>query len=189
MIQNFNWNWNWKTTTEITLNSSNQQDEMLQKVPAKRVVRVMPVWMLCYGVVCRSRTWRRVRSSCCNKLTSSAVDVSCRPPTSSRATRNWTWRSSPTCSTITRAWSRATTSWRRCATRPERKRVSGDKSKVNQYCYYKSSAVAEMGDRGHNRHGPKRGGLLCPFHISMLPGPRPTTMPSAIFIHPVVLPQ
>ena len=27
----------------------------------------------------------------------------------------------------------------------------------------KSSAVAEMGDRGHNRHGPKRWGLLCPF--------------------------
>ena len=27
---------------------------------------------------------------------------------------------------------------------------------------YKSSAVAEIGDRGHNRHGPKRG-LLCPF--------------------------
>ena len=28
----------------------------------------------------------------------------------------------------------------------------------------KSSAVAEMGDRGHNRHGPKRGGgVLCPF--------------------------
>jgi len=27
----------------------------------------------------------------------------------------------------------------------------------------KSSAVAEMNDRGHNRHGPKRGGLLCPF--------------------------
>jgi len=26
-----------------------------------------------------------------------------------------------------------------------------------------SSAVAEMGDRGHNRHGPKSGGLLCPF--------------------------
>ena len=23
---------------------------------------------------------------------------------------------------------------------------------------YKSSAVAEMGDRGHNRHGPKEGG-------------------------------
>ena len=27
----------------------------------------------------------------------------------------------------------------------------------------KNSAVAEMGDRGHNRHGPKRRGLLCPF--------------------------
>jgi len=27
----------------------------------------------------------------------------------------------------------------------------------------KSSAVAEMGDHGHNRHGPKRGGLLCLF--------------------------
>jgi len=27
----------------------------------------------------------------------------------------------------------------------------------------KSSAVAEMGDRDHSRHGPKRGGLLCPF--------------------------
>jgi len=28
---------------------------------------------------------------------------------------------------------------------------------------YKSSAVAEMGDRGHNRHGPKRGGCCAPF--------------------------
>jgi len=28
----------------------------------------------------------------------------------------------------------------------------------------KSSAVAEMGDRGHNRHGPKRGwGCYAPF--------------------------
>jgi len=26
--------------------------------------------------------------------------------------------------------------------------------------YYKSSAVAEMGDRGHNRHGSKRGGRV-----------------------------
>jgi len=33
----------------------------------------------------------------------------------------------------------------------------------------KSSAVAEMGDRGHNRHGPKRGGLLCPFRGSWDP--------------------
>jgi len=28
---------------------------------------------------------------------------------------------------------------------------------------YKSSAVAEMGDRGHNRHGPKGGGCCAPF--------------------------
>jgi len=28
---------------------------------------------------------------------------------------------------------------------------------------YNSSAVAEMGDRGHNRHGPKRGGCCAPF--------------------------
>ena len=27
----------------------------------------------------------------------------------------------------------------------------------------KSSAAAEMGDRGHNRHGPKRGGCCAPF--------------------------
>ena len=27
----------------------------------------------------------------------------------------------------------------------------------------KSSAVAEMDDRGHNRHGPKRGGCCAPF--------------------------
>ena len=27
----------------------------------------------------------------------------------------------------------------------------------------KSSAVAEMGDRGHNRHGPKRAGCCAPF--------------------------
>jgi len=32
------------------------------------------------------------------------------------------------------------------------------KSKMN-----KSSAVAEMGDHGHNRHGPKRGGCCAPF--------------------------
>jgi len=27
----------------------------------------------------------------------------------------------------------------------------------------KSSAVAEMGDHGHNRHGPKRGGAAVPL--------------------------
>ena len=35
---------------------------------------------------------------------------------------------------------------------------------------YKSSAVAEMGDRGHSRQGPKRGGLLCLFRGEL--GPR-----------------
>ena len=36
---------------------------------------------------------------------------------------------------------------------------------------YKSSAVAEMGDRGHNRHGPKRGGGVA-VHLSWELGPR-----------------
>jgi len=41
---------------------------------------------------------------------------------------------------------------------------------VLQMVAQKSSAVAEMGDRGHNRHGPKRGGLLCSFRGEL--GPR-----------------
>jgi len=32
-----------------------------------------------------------------------------------------------------------------------------------QFSWYKSSAVAEMGDRGHNRHGPKREGAAVPL--------------------------
>ena len=50
-------------------------------------------------------------------------------------------------------------------------------------CLNKSSAVAEMGDRGHNRHEPKRGGLLCPFRgtgtpsSTMWPGPSSTFVP------------
>ena len=62
---------------------------------------------------------------------------------------------------------------------------------------YKSSAVAEVSDRGHNRQGPKRGWrLLCPFRggagspsNTMWPGPRSTSVPSGVFIHPVVWPQ
>jgi len=55
-----------------------------------------------------------------------------------------------------------------------------------------------MGGRGHNRHGPKRGGggLLCPFHggagspsNTTRPGPRSTSMPSATLIHPAIWPQ
>jgi len=52
----------------------------------------------------------------------------------------------------------------------------------------KSSAAAEMGDRGHNRQGSKRrGGLLCPFPSNtMRPGSRSTSVPSGVFIHPAV---
>jgi len=54
----------------------------------------------------------------------------------------------------------------------------------------KSSAVAEMGGRGHNRHGPKRGSCCAPFagagtpSSTMWPGPRSTSVPSGVFIHP-----
>jgi len=56
----------------------------------------------------------------------------------------------------------------------------------------KSSAVAEMGDRGHNRHGPKRGGVLCPFRGALGTrliqcGLRGGLLPySDVFIHPAV---
>ena len=105
----------------------------------------------------------------------------------------------------------------------------------------KSSAVAEMGDRSHNRHRPKSGWGLClffwaelgphrtqyrldwglpPYQVAswyiqpfchtrhgpkiglcslfggagspsstMWPGPRPTSMPSAILIHPAIWSQ
>ena len=52
------------------------------------------------------------------------------------------------------------------------------KSKDTMHCYFavsnfktnNSSAVAEMGDRGHNRHGPKRGrGCCAPFVESRNP--------------------
>jgi len=60
-----------------------------------------------------------------------------------------------------------------------------------------SSAVAEMGDRGHNRHGPKRGGGWCaPFpggaespSNTMWSGLRSTSVTSGILIHPAVWPQ
>jgi len=57
-----------------------------------------------------------------------------------------------------------------------------------------SSAVAEMGGRGHNRHGPKRravvpltqGGELGPCLTQYRLG---TISPSGILIHPAVWPQ
>jgi len=60
----------------------------------------------------------------------------------------------------------------------------------------KSSAVAEMGDCGHNKHGPKKEGAA--VHLSqrartpsntMWPGPRSTSVPSGVFIHPAIWPQ
>jgi len=61
----------------------------------------------------------------------------------------------------------------------------------------KSSAVAEMGDCGHNRHGSKRGGggYCAPFTAAgtpcstMWPGPRSTSVPSGVFIHPAIWPK
>ena len=62
--------------------------------------------------------------------------------------------------------------------------------------YNKSSAVAEMGDRGHNKHGPKRGGLLCPFREgarslsnTLWSGPMSTSIQSDAFIYPAVWSQ
>jgi len=60
----------------------------------------------------------------------------------------------------------------------------------------KSSVVAEMGDCSHNRHGPRRRGTAVPISRragtpsnAMWTGPRSTTVPSGVFIHPVVWPQ
>ena len=72
------------------------------------------------------------------------------------------------------------------------KRVKTPLHKAN-----KSSAVAEMGHRGHNRHGPKTGGGSVPFwggragspSNTMSLGSRSTCIPSGILIHPGVWPQ
>jgi len=63
--------------------------------------------------------------------------------------------------------------------------------------FNKSSAGAEMGDHGHNRHGPKRGGgAAVPLSWgagspsnTMRPGPRSASVPSGVFIHPAIWPQ
>jgi len=61
----------------------------------------------------------------------------------------------------------------------------------------KSSAVAEMGDRwvtismGRKWRGAAVGAgsrTLSP-HLTMWPGPRPTSLPSGIIIHPTIWPQ
>ena len=60
----------------------------------------------------------------------------------------------------------------------------------------KSLAVAEMGDRGHNRHGPKRGGAAVPFRGSWDPrlvqcglGRGLLSYQAESFIHPAIWPQ
>jgi len=64
----------------------------------------------------------------------------------------------------------------------------------NELCN-NSSAVAQMSDHGHNRHEPKSGGALpllggdgSPSN-TMSTGPRPTSVPSGILIHPDFWPQ
>ena len=60
---------------------------------------------------------------------------------------------------------------------------------------YKSSAVAEMGDRGHNRHGRNEGGYCAPLwtagttSYTMRPVPRSISVVSGVYIHPAVWPQ
>jgi len=63
---------------------------------------------------------------------------------------------------------------------------------------YKSSAVAEMGDRGHNRQdmGLKEGRGTVPLSRSagnpsntMWPASMSTSVSSGVFIHPAVWPQ
>jgi len=53
-----------------------------------------------------------------------------------------------------------------------------------------------MGNRGHNRHRPKRGGCYAPFtggagstSNTVWPGPRSTSVPSGILVHPALWPQ
>jgi len=62
----------------------------------------------------------------------------------------------------------------------------------------RNSSVDEIGDRGHDRHGPKRGGCCASFvggggagfpSNTMWPGLRSTSVPSGIYIHPAVWPQ
>ena len=60
---------------------------------------------------------------------------------------------------------------------------------IRLYSQNKSSAVAEMGDRGHYRHGPKRGGAAVPLSWggagspsnTMWPGSRSTSVPCLLW--------
>jgi len=74
-------------------------------------------------------------------------------------------------------------------------RWSGRKCVFGQPFVQELSSIAEMGDRGHNGHGPKRGGAV---PISRSAGNPSNTMwnasmsnsvPRGLFIHPAVWPQ
>ena len=62
---------------------------------------------------------------------------------------------------------------------------------------WRTAAIWDGRPFGHNTHGPKIRGEVCPFgrgkamspSNTMWPGPRPTSLPSGILIHPVVSPQ
>ena len=64
-------------------------------------------------------------------------------------------------------------------------------------CLLTLRACIIMTDRSHNRHGPKKTGGCCaafaggagPPSNTMWPGPRSTSVPSDIFIHPALWPQ
>ena len=69
-------------------------------------------------------------------------------------------------------------------------------SQVDRVKLNKSSAVAEIGDRGHIKRGPKEGGAVVPLSWTagtpsnaMWPAPRSTSVPSGVFVHLAVSPQ
>ena len=82
----------------------------------------------------------------------------------------------------------------RC-TKPNNPRIASRFHTIG-YHEHKSSAVAEMGDRLATTDMGRKVGVLCPFplgelgpHNTMSPGPKPTSVPSGILIHPAVWPQ
>jgi len=81
----------------------------------------------------------------------------------------------------------------------QQKHAFADQKKctTTQNKHNKSSTVAKMGDRGHNRHAPKRGGGAAVSLLTIAgnpsntkwPGLRSTSVPSGVLIHPAVWPQ
>ena len=59
--------------------------------------------------------------------------------------------------------------------------------RLHMVTYNMSAAVAEMGDRGHNRHRPKRWGAA--MRLSRRAWTPSTSVPNCVFIYPAVWPQ